>query len=105
TTTQAWSGQRSQRKHRWPKARRRSWSTSSTTAAAWARAAPLRSGANGKPPANERIERTMPIQFSIGEGLDVGMDNGSAVDWTYTLPFKFSGRIDQVAIEVFPEKQ
>jgi len=25
------------------------------------------------------------------------------VDWTYTLPFKFTGRIAQVTVEVFPE--
>jgi len=60
--------------------------------------------ANGKQVAGGRIERTVPIQFSIGEGLDIGMDTGSAVDWSYTLPFRFSGRIDHVTVEVFPEK-
>jgi len=60
--------------------------------------------ANGKQLAGGRIERTVPIQFSIGEGLDIGMDTGSAVDWSYTLPFRFSGRIDHVTVEVFPEK-
>lgn len=58
--------------------------------------------ANGTQVAKGRLERTVPIQFSIGEGLDVGMDNGSAVDWTYTLPFKFTGRIDAVTVEVHP---
>ncbi|MDR7133902.1 arylsulfatase [Lysobacter niastensis] len=60
--------------------------------------------ANGKPVASGRLEQTVPIQFSIGEGLDVGMDNGSAVDWTYQLPFKFTGRIHQVTVEIHPEK-
>lgn len=47
-------------------------------------------------------ERTVPIQVSITEGLDIGMDNGSAVDWTYRLPFAFTGRIDKVTVEVKP---
>ncbi len=59
--------------------------------------------ANGKQVATGRLERTIPIQFSIGEGLDIGMDNGSAVDWTYTLPFRFTGRIDEVTVEVHPD--
>jgi arylsulfatase len=60
--------------------------------------------ANGKSVAEGRIERSVPIQFAIFEGLDVGMDNGSAVDWTYQMPFKFTGRIERVEIEVKPGK-
>jgi arylsulfatase len=60
--------------------------------------------ANGKKVAEGRLERTIPIQFSIGEGVDIGMDNGSAVDWTYQMPFKFTGKIDKVVVEVKPEK-
>ncbi len=60
---------------------------------------------NGDTVASGRLERTVPIQFSITEGLDVGMDNGSAVDWTYRLPFHFTGRIEEVTVEVFPEKR
>jgi len=56
--------------------------------------------ANGAKVAGGRLERTVPIQFSIGEGLDVGMDNGSAVDFTYKMPFKFTGRIDKVTVDV-----
>lgn len=59
---------------------------------------------DGKQVAQGRLERTVPIQFSIGEGLDIGMDTGSAVDWTYRLPFRFNGKIDQVDVEVFPGK-
>lgn len=60
---------------------------------------------NGDTVASGRLERTVPIQFSITEGLDVGMDNGSAVDWTYRLPFHFTGRIEEVTVEVFAEKR
>lgn len=59
---------------------------------------------NGAQVAEGRLERTVPIQFSIGEGLDIGLDTGSAVDWTYTLPFAFNGRIAQVVVEVFPDR-
>ncbi|MBA4011453.1 MAG: arylsulfatase [Phenylobacterium sp.] len=56
--------------------------------------------ANGAKVAGGRLERTVPIQFSIGEGLDVGMDNGSAVDFTYKMPFKFTGKINKVTVDV-----
>jgi arylsulfatase A-like enzyme len=59
--------------------------------------------ANKKKIAEGRLERTVPVQFSIGEGLDIGMDGGSPVDFTYPLPFSFTGKIEKVTIEVKPE--
>jgi arylsulfatase A-like enzyme len=56
--------------------------------------------ANGKTIAEGRLERTIPIQFSLGEGVDIGMDVGSPVDFTYKLPFKFTGKIEKVTIEL-----
>jgi arylsulfatase len=56
--------------------------------------------ANGKTIAEGRLERTIPIQFSLGEGLDIGMDVGSPVDFTYKLPFKFTGKIEKVTIDL-----
>jgi arylsulfatase len=58
--------------------------------------------ANGKSVAEGRLRKTIPIQMSLGEGLDVGMDIGSPVDFTYTLPFAFTGKIDHVTIELGP---
>lgn len=58
---------------------------------------------NGKEVAGGRLERTVPVQFSIGEGLDIGMDVGSPVDFTYQPPFRFTGTIEQVTIELKPE--
>ena len=55
---------------------------------------------NGAIVAEGRLERTVPVQFSIGEGLDIGMDSGSPVDFTYTLPFAFSGTIEKVTVEL-----
>ena len=43
------------------------------------------------------------IQFSLGEGLDIGMDTGSPIDFTYTKPFAFTGRIGKVTVETFPQ--
>ena len=52
----------------------------------------------------EGLERTVPVQFSIGDGFDVGLDTGSAVDFTYKLPFKFTGTIEKVEIDLAPKK-
>jgi Sulfatase len=56
--------------------------------------------ANGKTIAEGRLSRSIPVQFSLGEGLDVGMDIGSPVDFTYKLPFAFTGRIEKVKIDL-----
>jgi arylsulfatase len=32
--------------------------------------------------------------------MDIGMDVGSPVDFTYKLPFTFPGKIDKVAIDL-----
>jgi arylsulfatase len=56
--------------------------------------------ANGKTIAEGRLERTIPIAFSLGEGLDVGMDIGSPVDFTYKVPFAFTGKIEKVKIDL-----
>ena len=56
--------------------------------------------ANGKKVAGGRVERTIPIQFSLGEGLDIGMDVGSPIDFTYTLPFTYTGTIDKVTFHL-----
>lgn len=56
--------------------------------------------ANGKKVGAGRLPRTIPNKISLGEGLDVGTDLGSAVDFTYQLPFTFTGKIDKVTIEL-----
>jgi arylsulfatase len=55
---------------------------------------------NGTKVADGELARTVPIQFSLGEGLDIGEDVGSAVDFTYKLPFKFTGKIEKVTFEL-----
>jgi len=56
--------------------------------------------ANGNKVAEGKLPRTIPLQISLGEGLDVGMDFGSAVDFTYRLPFAFTGKIEKVTYEL-----
>jgi arylsulfatase len=73
------------------------------TAAAWGRGGKVTLKANGAKIAEGRLERSVPIQFAIFEGLDVGMDICSAVDFTYAVPFTFTGTVERVEIEVFPE--
>ncbi|MEI8002143.1 MAG: hypothetical protein WCI50_12410, partial [Actinomycetes bacterium] len=56
--------------------------------------------ANGREVASGKIPRTIPNAISLGEGLDVGTDTGSAIDFTYELPFTFTGAIDRVTVEI-----
>jgi arylsulfatase len=58
--------------------------------------------ANGQTIATGRLERTIPIQLTICEGLDIGMDIGSPIDFTYDLPFAFTGKIEKVTIDLKP---
>jgi len=55
---------------------------------------------NGKTVAHGQLRKTIPNQISLGEGFDVGMDRGSAVDVTYKLPFTFTGTIEKVTVEL-----
>lgn len=55
---------------------------------------------NGNKVAEGKLQKTIPIQISLNEGFDVGIDSGSPVDFTYKLPFKFTGTIEKVAVEL-----
>ena len=55
---------------------------------------------NGKSVATGRIDRTECCGFSADEGADVGADEGTPVTEAYKVPFKFSGKISQVTIEL-----
>jgi len=55
---------------------------------------------NGKKVAAGRIEKTQFAIFSADEGADVGADEGTSVTEAYKVPFKFTGKIDKVTIEL-----
>jgi arylsulfatase len=42
----------------------------------------------------------VPILFSLDDTFDVGQDWGTPVSPTYKVPFKFTGNIKLVTIEV-----
>ena len=45
-------------------------------------------------------EKTAGYKYSLYEGQDIGQDSGSPVDFTYTPPFKFTGKLNKVTIDV-----
>jgi arylsulfatase len=55
---------------------------------------------DGKGVATGRIERTQYGIFSADEGADVGADEGTPVTEAYKVPFKFTGKIGQVTIDL-----
>ena len=55
---------------------------------------------NGKKVAAGRIDKTQCCVFSADEGADVGADEGTPVAESYKVPFKFTGKIAKVTIEL-----
>ncbi len=57
---------------------------------------------DGKPAAKGKIERTVPLRFSLDETMDVGLDTGTPVveDYVEKMPFKFTGGLKKVVIEL-----
>ena len=57
---------------------------------------------DGKQLAQGKIERTIPIRFSLDETMDVGLDTGTPVveDYVGKMPFKFTGSLKKVVIEL-----
>jgi arylsulfatase len=55
---------------------------------------------NGKQVATGRIERTQCCFYSADEGTDVGADEGTPVTEAYKPPFKFTGKIASVTVEL-----
>jgi hypothetical protein len=62
--------------------------------------ATVRMYAGSKRIAEGRLERTVPVGFSSFDGLDVGLDRGAPVDFTYKPPFVFTGRLDRLVVEL-----
>jgi arylsulfatase A-like enzyme len=59
---------------------------------------------DGKTVASSRIERTLPFRLSLDETLDCGEDTGTPVSSDYHAPFKFTGEIKKVVINLKPEQ-
>ncbi len=56
---------------------------------------------DGKQLAQKRIERTIPIRFSLDETFDVGEDTGTPVEFNvYDVPFKFTGHLNKLSVDL-----
>jgi arylsulfatase len=59
--------------------------------------------ANGRKIGEGSVEKTTPFKYSLFEGQDIGEDSGTPVDFSYAPPFKFTGKLGRVTIELKPE--
>ncbi|MFN9535352.1 MAG: arylsulfatase [Pseudanabaena sp.] len=55
---------------------------------------------NDKQVAEGRIEKTVGFRIGLDETFDVGQDTGSAVVDSYQVPFKFTGNLEQVKLDL-----
>ena len=59
---------------------------------------------DGKTVATGRIDRTLAFRLSLDETLDCGEDTGTPVSDDYHVPFKFTGTLKKVVIDIAPAK-
>jgi len=55
---------------------------------------------DGAKVAEARIPQTIRARFSLDETFDVGEDTGTPVSEDYRVPFKFTGKLEKVTIEL-----
>ena len=59
---------------------------------------------DGKEVDRKTIEHTIPLLMSIDETFDVGLDTRTPVDFTYEVPFAFTGTIDKLNYKLGPSQ-
>jgi arylsulfatase A-like enzyme len=59
---------------------------------------------DGKEVDRKTIPHTIPLMMSIDETFDIGLDTRSGVDFSYDLPFRFTGTIDKLTYKLGPEQ-
>jgi arylsulfatase A-like enzyme len=59
-----------------------------------------------KPSAQGRIERTIPVRFSLDETFDVGEDTGTPVleEYADQMPYRFTGTLKRFVVVLEPQK-
>jgi len=57
---------------------------------------------NDKKVAEGRIDKTEPVRFSANETFDTGLDTASPVSTEYHPPFRYTGALKKVEIDVAP---
>lgn len=55
---------------------------------------------NGKEVGKGVVKNVAPVRYSATETMDIGMDLGSAVSHDYKVPFTYSGKINQVTVDL-----
>jgi arylsulfatase A-like enzyme len=59
---------------------------------------------DGKEFARKTIPHTIPLLMSIDETFDIGLDTRTPVDFSYDVPFAFTGTIDKLNYKLGPEQ-
>jgi arylsulfatase A-like enzyme len=59
---------------------------------------------DGNEVARKTIEHTIPLLMSIDETFDVGLDTRTPVDFSYEVPFAFTGTIDKLNYKLGPSQ-
>jgi len=59
---------------------------------------------DGKEVDRKTIEHTIPLLMSIDETFDIGLDTRTPVDFSYDVPFRFTGTIDKLNYRLGPEQ-
>ena len=59
---------------------------------------------NDEKVAEGRVEKTIFVRFSADETFDTGLDTGSPVSDQYASPFKFTGSLNKIEIDIAPTK-
>ena len=57
---------------------------------------------DGKEVDRKTIEHTIPLLMSIDETFDIGLDTRTPVDFSYDVPFAFTGTIDKLNYKLGP---
>jgi hypothetical protein len=59
---------------------------------------------DGQEVARKTIPHTIPLLMSIDETFDIGLDTLTPVDFSYDVPFAFTGTIDKLNYRLGPEQ-
>ena len=59
---------------------------------------------DGKTVATGKIPKTIPYRVSLDETLDIGEDTGTPISEDYHVPFKFTGTLEKVTINIAEQK-
>ena len=57
---------------------------------------------DGKELSRQTMAHTIPFLMAIDETFDIGSDTRTAVDDSYELPFRFTGKIDELTYKLGP---